>query len=72
MVGSQSAAVNLAGLTIDPARNDRSCVHVQTNTRTLNHELGPPTSVALPARTTLTGNPRSHVRQAPAASPHTV
>ena len=32
--------------------------------------LGPPTSVALPARTTPVGNPRSHVSEAPA--PHTV
>ena len=51
MARRQPTFKNLAGFPIKPARHHRPCVHIQTNTRTLNYHWGLPHLVALPART---------------------
>ena len=42
VLGGQPAVKELAGFTIQPARNYRSCVHIQSDTRTLTFHWGLP------------------------------
>jgi len=51
IIRSQPALEDRAGITVQPARDDRSCVYIQLNTRTLNLHWGLSHLVALPART---------------------
>lgn len=55
---------DLARFPIKSACRRRTCVAIQTNTRTLNLYLGLPHLVALPASTQLPNrNPRSHASE---------
>ena len=53
MIRAQPPLKYLTGVLIQPARNDRSRVHIQPDARTIIPHWGLPHLVALPARTTL-------------------
>ena len=53
VIRRQPALEHLTGLPIKSTSDYRTCVHIQTNARTLNLHWGLPHLVALPARTTL-------------------
>ena len=59
----------LAGHTVDRRRGDRSGMHIQADTRTLNKHRGLPRMSDRPSRQPLPGNPRSCVSEAPARNP---
>ena len=59
----------LARDAIDRRRRDRSCVHVEPNTRTLGKHRGLPQLSDRPSRQPLLGNPRICVSEAPARNP---
>ena len=70
MIRTQPALKHLTGLTIECTPNHRTCVHIQTNTRTLNLHWGLPHCGSTGQDLIPDGNPRSHVvRPQP---PHTV
>ena len=54
---------------VDRRRHDRSCVHIQPNTRTLGKHRGLPHMSDRPSRRPLLGNPRICVSEAPARNP---
>ena len=56
----------LARHAVDRRRNDRSGMHIQSHTRTLNKHRGLPHMSDRPSRQPLPGNPRICVSEAPA------
>ena len=63
--------VELTCPAVPSAPDDSTGVNIQADARSLNAHWGLPPLVALPARTTPVGNPRSDVSEAPATA-HTV
>jgi len=51
VIGSQSSLEHLTGVCVQSTSEDRTCMHIQPNTRTLKFHWGLPHLVALPART---------------------
>jgi hypothetical protein len=70
IIRGQPALPDFTGFPDQPTPDDRTRVHIQPNTRTLMPHWGLLTSVALPARTTLSAT-HVHMRVRP-QPPHTV
>ena len=68
MIRTQPPLEHLTGVPIQTARNDRSCVHIQPDTRTLNLHWGLPHLVALPTRTTSCRQPTFTCERGPSPS----
>ncbi|GAB38240.1 hypothetical protein GOSPT_037_00070 [Gordonia sputi NBRC 100414] len=61
--------MQLTCLAVNRRRHDRSCVHIESYTRTLCKHRGLPQMSDRPGRRLLLGNPRVFVREAPARNP---
>lgn len=61
VIGSQPSLKHLTGVSVQGARDDRSRVHIQANTRTLNLHWGLPHLAALPARTSFLSATHVHM-----------
>ena len=66
VVRGQPRLEHLTSHAIDRRRDDRSCVHIQSHTRTLREHRGLPHMSDRPSRRPLLGNPRICVSEAPA------
>ena len=65
MIRAQPPLKHLTGVPIQPTPDDRTCVHIQANTRTLTFHWGLPTSCGSTGQDHPVGNPRSHVSGGP-------